>query len=200
MLERTSPLQGHSDPRVNTPGQSEAGVVIRERPVTSLVQVAAWPATVERVEDAIASLVHCAPPQRSTGSSARDETSILAIGPGRYLVDSADQALATKLGNVIGADLGAVTDLSHARSVIRIDGPKASWVLSKGLALDLDPTAFPELDVAQSAIHEIGVLVRRLSVDRFDLYVYRGFALSFWEWLTEAAAETGYRIDPPGSA
>ncbi len=58
----------------------------------------------------------------------------------------------------------------------------------------------PALDVAQSAIHEVGVLIRRLSAESFDLYVYRGFALSFWEWLTEAAAETGYRIDPPGSA
>ena len=58
--------------------------------------------------------------------------------------------------------------------------------------------------VAQSAIHEVGVILRRLSsdepgADSFDLYVYRGFALSFWDWLTEAAAETGYRIEPPGS-
>jgi len=83
-------------------------------------------------------------------------------------------------------------------------------VLAKGLALDLHPQAFPPLRVAQSAVHGVGVIVRRLSPDKhgadklggdsFDLYVYRGFALSFWEWLTAAAAETGYRVDPPGSA
>jgi sarcosine oxidase gamma subunit len=61
------------------------------------------------------------------------------------------------------------------------------------------------MKVAQSAAHEVGVILRRLGADKlggdsFDLYVYRGFALSFWEWLTEAAAETGYRVDPPGSA
>jgi sarcosine oxidase subunit gamma len=67
------------------------------------------------------------------------------------------------------------------------------------MAIDFYPEAFPPMKVAQSAIHEVGVIVRRLSADSFDLYVYRGFALSFWEWLTEAAAETGYRVDPPGS-
>ena len=200
MSDRLSPLQGHNEPRVYAPGQGEAGVVIGEREVTSLVQVAAWPDTLEQVEDAIASLSHCAPPQRPSGSSARDETAILAIGPGRFLLESGDPALPAKLAELIGAELGAVTDLSHARSVVRISGPKASWVLSKGLALDLDPAVFPPLDVAQSAIHEVGVLIRRLSAESFDLYVYRGFALSFWEWLTEAGAETGYRIDPPGSA
>lgn len=199
MSDRLSPLQGHNDARVYTPGQGEAGIVIRERSITSLVQVAAWPETLERIEDAIASLTHCAPPQRPTGSSARDETVILAIGPGRFLVESADPKLAAELGDVVSAEMGAVTDLSHARVVIRISGPKATWVLSKGLALDLDSAVFPALQVAQSAIHEIGVVVRRLSAERFDLYVYRGFALSFWEWLTEAAAESGYRIDPPGS-
>ena len=58
---------------------------------------------------------------------------------------------------------------------------------------------------AENIIHEVGVILRRLGTDNlgadsFDLYVYRGFALSFWDWLTEAAAETGYRVEPPGSA
>ena len=58
----------------------------------------------------------------------------------------------------------------------------------------------PAMTVAQSAIHEVGVILRRLSDDAFDLYVYRGFALSFWQWLCEAAEECGYRVEPPGSA
>ncbi|WP_422367133.1 sarcosine oxidase subunit gamma [Pelagibius sp.] len=199
MSDLLSPLKGHSEPRV-VASQGDPGVVLMERQIVSLVQVAAWPDTLAQVEQAVATVTHCAMPERPSGSTARDATAIMAVGPGRYLIESDDPGLPTKLTTAIGADLGAVTDLSHARSAVRISGPKATWVLSKGLAIDLHPEAFPSLDVAQSAIHEVGVLARRLSEDSFDLYVFRGFALSFWEWLTEAAAETGYRVDPPGSA
>ena len=202
MLEALSPLKGHNEARVAGAGQP--GVTITERRLVSLAQVAAWPDTVDQVIDIVASLVGCAPPQGPAGSSGEAAGAILLLAPGRLLVESRDPRLATRLAEQIGPEVGAVTDLSHARIAIRITGPKAAWILSKGMAIDFYPEAFPPMKVAQSAIHEVGVIVRRLSAQgleggSFDLYVYRGFALSFWEWLTEAAAETGYRIDPPGS-
>ena len=205
MLEAVSPLRGHSAARVVQRGADEPPVILAERDLVSLVQVAAWPDTAEQVTDTVASLLRCAPPQGPAGSSGDAEGAILALAPGRLLAESRDPRLAQRLAEQIGPELGAVTDLSHARIAIRVSGTKAAWVLAKGLALDLHPAAFPPLKVAQSAIHEVGVIVRRLSPeklggDSFDLYVYRGFALSFWEWLTAAAAETGYRVDPPGSA
>jgi sarcosine oxidase subunit gamma len=200
-----SPLRGHAEPSVVQRGSAEPGVTLAERRLVSLVQVAAWPETAEAVTDTVASLLRCAPPQGPAGSSGDAEGAILALAPGRLMVESRDPRLAQRLAEQIGSALGAVTDLSHARIAIRVSGPKAAWVLAKGLALDLHPQAFPPLRVAQSAVHGVGVIVRRLSADKhggdsFDLYVYRGFALSFWEWLTAAAAETGYRVDPPGSA
>jgi sarcosine oxidase subunit gamma len=192
-----SPLRGHSEARVPA---GDAGVTLTERRLVSLVQVAAWPETAEQVEGILASLVGCAPPQGPSGSSGDATGAILAITPGRWLAESRDPRLAERLAEQVPPALGAVTDLSHARIALRASGPKAAWVLAKGLALDLHPAAFPPMRVAQSAIHEVGVIVRRISPDSFDLYVYRGFALSFWDWLTEAAAETGYRVDPPGSA
>jgi methylglutamate dehydrogenase subunit D len=194
----TSPLRGHNEAR--SVGTGEAGVTLTERRLVSLVQVATWPETAEQVTDSVASLAGCAPPQGRDGSSGGPEGAILALAPGRLLVESRDPRLAERLADQIGPDLGAVTDLSHARIAIRIAGPRAAWVLSKGMAIDFHPKAFSSMKVAQSAIHEVGVVLRRLSPESFDLYVYRGFALSFWEWLTEAAAETGYRVDPPGSA
>lgn len=199
MLETVSPLRGHNAPRVMQHGGDEPPVVFAERPLVSLVQVAAWPETAEAVTDTVASLLRSAPPQGPACSSGDAEGAILAIAPGRLLVESRDPRLAERLAEQIGPALGAVTDLSHARVAIRIAGPKASWVLAKGVAIDLHPATFPPMKVAQAAIHEIGVIVRRLGPESFDLYVYRGFALSFWDWLTEAAAETGFRVAPPGS-
>lgn len=200
MPEAISPLKGHNEARIVRRASDTPGVTLTERGLTSLVQVAAWPKTAEQVIDVVASLTGCAPPQGLSGSSGDAEGAILVLAPGRFLVESRDPRLTTQLEEQIPPALGAVTDLSHARIAIRISGPEAARVLNKGLALDLDPAAFPPLKVAQSAIHEVGVVVRRLSAETFDLYVYRGFALSFWDWLTEAAAETGYRVEPPGSA
>lgn len=197
MPEAISPLRGHNEAQ-RPPG--EAGVTLTERKLTSLVQVAAWPDTAEQVEGILASLLGCAPPQERDGSSGGAEGAILVLAPGRWLLESRDPRLADRLAEQIGTNLGAVTDLSHARIAIRVSGPEAAWVLAKGLALDFHPDAFPPMKVAQSAVHEVGVILRRMSGESFDLYVYRGFALSFWDWLTEAAAETGYRVDPPGSA
>jgi len=200
MPDALSPLKGHNEARVVRHAADDPGVVLTERRLVSLVQVAAWPETAEQVESSLTSLLGCAPPQGASGSSGDAGGAVLALGPGRWLAESPDARLAQQLAQQIPADLGAVTDLSHARIALRVAGPKAAWVLSKGLALDLHPAAFAPMRVAQSAIHEVGVIVRRLSAESFDLYVYRGFALSFWEWLTEAAEECGYRVDPPGSA
>ena len=204
MPDAISPLRGHNERRVVRHASEEPGVTLTERKLVSLVQVAAWPESAEQVEGILASLLRCAPPQRPSGSGGDADGAILAIAPGRWLVESRNARLAAQLAEQIPPALGAVTDLGHARIVLRVAGPKAAWVLAKGLALDLHPAAFPPMRVAQSAIHEVGVILRRLSsdepgADSFDLYVYRGFALSFWDWLTEAAAETGYRIEPPGS-
>lgn len=202
MSDAISPLRGHNEARVPA---GDAGVTLTERKLVSLVQVAAWPETAEQVESILASLLGCAPPQGPSGSSGDAAGAILVLAPGRWLLESRDPRLAERLAEQVPAALGAVTDLSHARVALRVAGPKAAWILAKGLALDLHPAAFPPMKVAQSAAHEVGVVLRRLGTDSlgadsFDLYVYRGFALSFWEWLTEAAAETGYRVDPPGSA
>jgi sarcosine oxidase subunit gamma len=200
MLDAVSPLRGHNEASVYRHGADEPGVTLTERKLVALAQVAAWPDTAEQVAELLSSLIGCAPPQGPAGSSGEASGAILTLAPGRWLIESSDANLLRRLGEQIGPALGAVTDLSHARVAIRVTGPEANWVLAKGLALNLHPDAFPPMQVAQSAIHEVGAVVRRLSPDSFDLYVYRGFALSFWEWLTEAAAETGYRVDPPGSA
>jgi sarcosine oxidase gamma subunit len=46
-------------------------------------------------------------------------------------------------------------------------------------------------------IHHIPVLVHRVELDgddAFDVYVTCDYAVSFWEWLTDAAQSLGYEI------
>ena len=70
-------------------------------------------------------------------------------------------------------------------------------MLAKGLPVDLHAGAFPPGTVVQGAIELIPALVHRplrCGGDRFEIFVARSYAVSFWSWLTDAAAEFGYEV------
>jgi heterotetrameric sarcosine oxidase gamma subunit len=90
--------------------------------------------------------------------------------------------------------VASVSDQSHGRVVIRISGPKARAVLAKGTPVDLDPDEFPVGKSALTQMAHVGVHLTRVAEDTYDLSVFRGFAESFWEWITEQAEEFGYQV------
>ena len=87
-------------------------------------------------------------------------------------------------------DMGAVVDLSHARTHIRVSGPHAPELLMRHLPINFNESAFALGSVASSAIHHVGVTVWR-SEFGYELFVPRGFALSVWQLLLESAAQFG---------
>jgi len=54
--------------------------------------------------------------------------------------------------------------------------------------------AFPIGKSAVTQMAHVGVHLTRIGENSFELAAFRGFAESFWEWLTEQAEEFGYRI------
>ncbi len=90
--------------------------------------------------------------------------------------------------------LASVSDQSHGRVILRISGPKARNVLAKGTPVDLHPDEFPVGKSAVTQMAHVGVHLTRASEDAFEVSVFRGFAESFWEWLTEQSEEFGYQI------
>jgi methylglutamate dehydrogenase subunit D len=90
--------------------------------------------------------------------------------------------------------LASISEQSHGRIIIRVAGPKSRSVLAKGTPVDLHAEAFPVGKSAVTQIAHVGVHLTRTGENSFELSVFRGFAESFWEWLTEQAEEFGYRI------
>ena len=90
--------------------------------------------------------------------------------------------------------LASVSDQSHGRVVLRLVGPKARAVLAKGTPVDLHPDVFPVGKSALTQMAHVGVHLTRVGADGYDLSVFRGFAESFWEWITEQAEEFGYQV------
>jgi heterotetrameric sarcosine oxidase gamma subunit len=92
------------------------------------------------------------------------------------------------------AGIASVADQSHGRVIIRVSGPKARAVLAKGTPVDLHPQEFPIGKSALTQMAHVGVHLTRAGENLYDLSVFRGFAESFWEWITEQAEEFGYQV------
>lgn len=90
--------------------------------------------------------------------------------------------------------IASVSDQSHGRVIIRIEGPKAREVLAKGTPVDLHTDEFRLGKSALTQMAHVGVHLTRVGDDAFELSMFRGFSESFWEWITEQAEEFGYQV------
>jgi sarcosine oxidase subunit gamma len=196
MAERSSPLAGHWKPGFLGPasGADAWAVSLKEQRPASLVQVAGWPSSAGALTDRLREATGVAPPPPGKCASI-DDLALLWTAPGRWLIVSETRSdLAETLTAAIDVGIGTVSDLGHARCVLRLSGPMSPSVLAKGLPIDLHLRAFPVDGVVQGSIHHVGVTVHRAAADAFDLYVFRGFAVSLLEWLTDAATEYGCAV------
>lgn len=117
-------------------------------------------------------------------------------GPDQYFVVAdgrGEGALYRELKEKLDG-IASVSDQSHGRVIIRIAGPKARNVLAKGTPVDLHTDQFPVGKSALTQMAHVGVHLTRVGEDAYDLSVFRGFSESFWEWITEQAAEFGYQV------
>ena len=123
---------------------------------------------------------------------------LLWTGPGQWMAllrrDLPPGELEARLAAVF-AGLASVAEQSDGRSIIRVAGPKARDALAKGLPIDLHPRAFRPGDTALTVAALIGVQIWQVDdVPTYEIAVFRGFARSFWHFLTDSAAEFGYEI------
>jgi heterotetrameric sarcosine oxidase gamma subunit len=67
-------------------------------------------------------------------------------------------------------------------------------VLAKFFAIDFSLAAFPLGAGRATTHHEIFAQIQRTGPDRFDIYVFRSFARSFWKTLCHGCEEVGYEV------
>ena len=87
-----------------------------------------------------------------------------------------------------------MTPLSHSRTRITVEGPSAWELLAKGIPLDLHWEVFRQGQFALTGLHHTPVLLLHSAANRYEIFAMRTFALSVWEWLTDAALPWGYDI------
>ena len=194
MVEQVSPLGAAWQPGRHNVTGTAPGVTLTETRPGSIVQVAAWPGEEKAVIAAIHKATGLKLPDGASGGIATETKAAFGIAPGKFLVVTQAEGLDAELLKGIGSEVGTVTNLSHGRTAIRIAGPKAEWVLAKFFAIDFSLAAFPVGSGVSTSHHDIFAQIQRTGADRFDVYVFRSFARSFWNSLCHAPEEVGYEV------
>lgn len=194
MVERESPLGTAYRPGRHGNAAETAGVRLSEPRPGSIAEIVAWPGAEKAALAAVKTATGLTIPDRPGGGVAKAGRSGFGFAPGRWLVIDQAEGLGATLRKEIGSEAGAVNDLSHGRTAIRIAGDSAEWVLSKFFAIDFATDAFPVGEGRTTAHHDIFALIQRTGKNQFDVYVFRSFARAFWISLCHAAAEVGYEV------
>ena len=125
--------------------------------------------------------------------SNNNDTRILWNGPKNWLLVSTKKDLLTNiLQNFKETDF-AVTDLSHSKSIIEIEGKDAKEVLKKGCPFNFNTL---EKDNSINSIYNgIAFTVDMLddNPDKIRLFALRSFGESLYHSVTDASLEFGFK-------
>ena len=190
-----SPFEGH------TLGERPAldgsvGVHISAGLVPQAVLVSTWVSGEAGLHAALTQLLGQTPPGPTGQIQATHLGLLMRTGPEEWLLigDGTSDACAA-LRAAIGADVGGVTDLSHARCRITVQGPRCLDTLSKLFALDCRADAFPIGELRLSGHHHLPCSLHRLGEAEFDLYVFTTYAHDQLGSLLDAALEYGVKLE-----
>ena len=144
----------------------------------------------------ISNLLKVELPHTTNTCKGNDERRILWSGPNRWLIIEPEQdCLQTLIKSEFNSSEVFLTDLSHGRSAVRINGRRARDVLMKGSGVDWHINSFVTDNCAHTKLFDLAATVDCRDKDVFDIYIARGFAEDFWKILQDAAAEFGYQVD-----
>ena len=133
-------------------------------------------------------------PVRLASQTSGDVT-LLWTGPGQWFAISeraSPEELVAHLEGRLSSSDATVTDLSHARTVVRIAGDVWRDLLAKGCPADVD--AMASGDCVASLLGHFTVVIHCVADDAADVYVFRSFGASLWDWLRGGAEEFGYTV------
>ena len=121
-----------------------------------------------------------------------DNTRILWNGPRNWILVSKKKDTLNEIEQKFNDNEFAITDISHSKAIIEIEGKEAKEVLKKGC-----PFNFGELEKNQclnSTYNGMSVTIDMLDDDpyKFRIFGLRSFGESLYHSITDASLEFGY--------
>ena len=125
--------------------------------------------------------------------SSNNDTRILWCGPKNWLLTSKKKDLIETIQKTFNESDFAITDLSHSRAIIELEGENSKEVLKKGC-----PFNFNELkkdNCVNSVFNGITITIDMIDDDtnKVRLFALRSFGQSLYHSITDACLEFGYK-------
>ena len=124
--------------------------------------------------------------------NSNQDTRILWFGPKNWLLVSSKKDLLNILPNILKESDFAVTDLSHSRAIIQLEGKNSKEILKKGCPYNFN--IMKKNDCINSLFNGITITIDMLddSPNKIRLFVLRSFGESLYHSITDASLEDGY--------
>ena len=131
-------------------------------------------------------------PTEAAEVSADEQTRVQWFAPRSWIIFSNDDNISSAIENTFNDKDFAVTDVSHSRVIIQIEGDDALNILKKGCPINFNE--FKKNNCVNSVYHGITISVDMIddSPLTFNLMALRSFSESFHHAITDAALEYGY--------
>ena len=125
--------------------------------------------------------------------SCNTNTRILWNGPNNWLLVSSKKEILKEINEKLPVTDFAITDISHSRAIIQIEGNNTKEILKKGC-----PFNFNELKkdtCLNSTYNGMSVTIDMLDdkPDKIRIFTLRSFGESFYHSITDACLEFGYK-------
>ena len=124
---------------------------------------------------------------------SNNETRILWNGPKNWLLVSTRKDLLKNISQNLNETDFAVTDLSHSKAIIEIEGKDAKEVLKKGCPFNFN--TLEKNNSINSTYNGIAFTVDMLddNPDKIRLFALRSFGESLYHSITDASLEFGFK-------
>ena len=126
---------------------------------------------------------------------SNNSTRILWMGPDNWLVISDNKNIYDTFKNDFSDKDFAITDLSHSRTIIEIEGSLVREVIKKGSPLNIND--LKEGDCSNSIFHAITITLDFISdnPEVIRILCLRSFGESLYHSITDACLEFGYKSE-----
>ena len=124
--------------------------------------------------------------------NSNDQTRILWMGPENWLVISSNNIL-NELNEKFTTTEFAVTDISHSRSIIELQGPDVLEVIKKGSPFDIE--SLTKNNCTNTVYNGITITIDNIedSKNQIRIISLRSFGESLYHSVTDACLEYGYQ-------
>ena len=134
----------------------------------------------------VAAVLGCELPVEANTQVQRNEITIYWLGPDEWLVhcliDDVERLL-LELKSQLSSTHYAATDVSDYFTVLQLQGPNVTELLSKGCPLDLHPDVFESSHCSQTRFGHASVLLHKLDRSTFNIQIRWSYTEYLWDYL-----------------